>query len=42
VFSDVIDGKIGGRYSYLVNFAAPPDDDDGGGNMGNPQIIVRG
>jgi hypothetical protein len=42
VFSDVIYGKIGGRYSYLVNFAAPPDDDDGGGNMGNPQIIVRG
>jgi hypothetical protein len=42
VFSDVIKGKIGESYGYLVNFGAPPADDDGGGNMGNPVIIIRG
>ena len=42
VFSDVIAGKIGRSYGYLVNFAAPPDDDDGGSKMGNPEIIIRG
>jgi hypothetical protein len=41
VFSGVINGKIGGRYRYLVNFAAPPDDDDDE-NRGDPVIIIKG
>lgn len=41
VFSSLIKGKIGQRYSYLVNFAVPPNSDDDC-NRGNPVIIVKG